>query len=104
MSYILDALRTADAKRGRDSLPGMHAPPARIVFAASRRESRPWVWVLAGMALVLLGWLVWWMPFGPTSRLAERPVALADNQIAAAAGVSIYEVFKVKLLMRAEST
>ena len=60
MSYILDALKTADAKRGRDSLPGLHAPAARIVFAAARREQRPWAWMLSGVAVVLLAWVLWW--------------------------------------------
>ena len=79
MSYILDALKTADAKRGRDSLPGMHAPPARIVFAATRHASRPWLWVLAGVALVLLGWAAWW--------LAARQAAVPPGQAAAPVAV-----------------
>ena len=70
MSYILDALRTADAKRGRDSLPGLHAPAARIVFAAARREQRPWAWMLGGVAVVLLAWVLWWFGW---HRVAPAP-------------------------------
>jgi general secretion pathway protein B len=56
MSYILDALRKADAERERGTVPGINAQP---MFAGSppltaRRATRPkWLWVVAVVALVL---------------------------------------------------
>jgi general secretion pathway protein B len=59
MSYILDALRKADAERERDPARGIHAQPA---VAPSRRRGgagKPWG-VAAGvvLALALGGWLL----------------------------------------------
>ena len=88
MSYILDALKTADAKRGRDSLPGLHAPAARIVFAAARREQRPWAWILGGVAVVLAAWGLWWLAWhqgGPaTYANTALPPVLQPSGAAAA--------------------
>lgn len=56
MSYILDALRRADAERERGSVPTVHAHPAAAgtpVDGASTRRARPWLWV-GGLALLLL--------------------------------------------------
>ena len=63
MSYILDALRRADAERQRGSVPGLHAQPAPTAAApgAARRASVPLVWVLAGGGLLLaIALLLWW--------------------------------------------
>ncbi len=51
MSYILDALRKADAQRERDSSRGIHAHPAPLGVQASKEGRTPWLW--GGMALVL---------------------------------------------------
>lgn len=63
MSYILDALRKADAQRERDPARGIHAQP---LHAAGERRPRsgyaPWVWgaSLAGVTAVAgAGWLVY---------------------------------------------
>jgi len=63
MSYILDALRRADAERERGSVPGIHAQPVPLVSAddESDRAHTPWLWTVAGVAVVLLGTLVWRM-------------------------------------------
>ena len=63
MSYILDALRKADAQRERDPARGIHAQP---LHAAGERRLRsgfaPWVWgagVLGVAAAAGAGWLVY---------------------------------------------
>ena len=52
MSYILDALRKADAQRERDPARGIHAQPVTLSLPAdhSGPGSRPW---LVGIALVV---------------------------------------------------
>src|SRR5688572_27798305 len=60
MSYILDALRKADAQRERDPARGIHAQPLHA--GSDRRQRRnyaPWVWGagLAGVAGV--SWAAW---------------------------------------------
>ncbi|RYF16395.1 MAG: hypothetical protein EOO30_11105 [Comamonadaceae bacterium] len=70
MSYILDALRKADAERERDPARGIHAQPATPADARTGRATPGWVW--AGAALfgaVLAGFIAW--PEEP------RPVAAA---------------------------
>ena len=70
MSYILDALRRADAERQQGQVPGLHAATAAFV-PTPVPNPRVWAWWSAGAALVagaaLLGaW--WWQapaPSGP---------------------------------------
>lgn len=63
MSYILDALRKADAERERDPSRGIHAQPAPGAAHAAPRGAR-WGWMAAGGAGVLLaaGAYVAWFP------------------------------------------
>ncbi|MDQ7746461.1 general secretion pathway protein GspB [Hydrogenophaga pseudoflava] len=61
MSYILDALKRADAERERGHVPGLHsqgtpAPAART--ARSRQPGLPWV--AGGIALLLAAAAVFW--------------------------------------------
>jgi general secretion pathway protein B len=51
MSYILDALRKADAERERDPARGIHAQPAAVAGAGERARAPRWIWV-AGVAAV----------------------------------------------------
>lgn len=63
MSYILDALRRADAERQRGAVPGLHDQPALMGPAADQRMPRsvPLAWVLAaGVLLALALALGWW--------------------------------------------
>lgn len=59
MSYILDALRKADAQRERDPARGIHAQPARPAMGeqAPPVRERPWFWAAgaAGVAAVAVG-------------------------------------------------
>ena len=61
MSYILDALRRADAERERGSVPGLHTQPAPVPHADDGRAGRApaWVWPAAGVALVVIAALAW---------------------------------------------
>ena len=77
MSYILDALKRADAERGRGTVPGLHArqipsptptnaqgiPVPRWLFAAGTL-------VVAGLAIA---WWVWQTPVQPVHTAALSP-------------------------------
>lgn len=83
MSYILDALRKADAERDRGSVPGLHAQtsPASADDASPRRTIPPWMWAGAGGALVLIAAMAWQL----LGREAETP----RERVAAAPAVPI---------------
>ena len=62
MSYILDALRKADAEREQGELadPLMVMPPAAPgAGAAARGPARTWAWLVGGAAIPLAAWLAW---------------------------------------------
>lgn len=75
MSYILDALRKADAERERDPARGIHAQTAVGATVAAARSGPPaWMW-LAGGAVAAAGVaFVAWPVDGP-SPLSAKPVA-----------------------------
>jgi len=79
MSYILEALRRADAERQRGDVPGLHAQPQAITAG----EPAPVRWppgLLAGAALGLLllgGALVWWWTGGAARQAPPPVVAMA---------------------------
>ena len=83
MSYILDALRKADAERERGTVPGIHAQPMFVGAAQTgpARTARPWVWALvAALMAALVAALVWALigrgaPSG--AAVASAPVAVA---------------------------
>jgi len=61
MSYILDALRRADAERERGAVPNIHAQPFQGPSNdnESSRTTPPWLWialVLLAVAVLALGW------------------------------------------------
>ena len=95
MSYILDALRRADAQRLRAAVPGLHDQPATLGTATAQTLSRsvPLAWVLAALALLLLLALAawWWQAAlvrspGPAVTVAAlAPVGL-HSAAASAAG------------------
>jgi len=85
MSYILDALRRADAERERGAVPGLHAHPVPTSSeAASERTAiRPGTWVMAIAVVLAVLVAVSWQWFTPeTPRIAaaapvEPPVPAA---------------------------
>ena len=62
MSYVLDALRRAEADRHRGEVPDLHAPPGVGMASESTRDAGPaasWRWLAAALlGLVAVG--VWW--------------------------------------------
>ncbi|MBI2732469.1 MAG: general secretion pathway protein GspB [Aquabacterium sp.] len=87
MSYILDALKKADAERERGSVPGLHSQPLGQVDddedAAPRRPVPPAMWLVAGAGLCLIAVLSWQLlsrpsapePVAATAAVAEAPPA-----------------------------
>ncbi len=76
MSYILDALRRADAERERGSVPGIHAQPAMLGAADNDVRGGPVrsrLWLGLGLGLVVLALLAWWF----AGHDAPRPVDAA---------------------------
>lgn len=59
MSYILDALKKADAERARDAsaVPDLHAQADAAVHGMRAPASR---WPLLGAAALLIGLVLWW--------------------------------------------
>jgi general secretion pathway protein B len=89
MSYILDALRRADAERERErgGVPGLHTMPVGSVAPAAPART-PWVaaaLTFTVLALLLLGW--WFRPIAPAAEpaLAAPPAALPPSPVVAAA-------------------
>jgi general secretion pathway protein B len=64
MSYILDALRRADAERSRGAVPGLHAQSLPTDGEPAARNSGPLTWA-AGAAVALVVAVVVVVVFGP---------------------------------------
>ncbi|HSW04690.1 general secretion pathway protein GspB [Aquabacterium sp.] len=76
MSYVLDALRRADAERNRGAVPDLHAQP--VLSGAPRMAASPaaWRWTGLLLALVLAGALgAWWLLPRSGPAPAAAPVA-----------------------------
>ena len=70
MSYILEALKRADAERQRGGVPGLHAQTGSGVTAVESGDAGGRPWLLAGAALALLligGAVAWWWRAGPVA-------------------------------------
>lgn len=81
MSYVLDALRRAEAERQRGVVPGVHAQNVPEPGAAAPASTAwpAWAWLGGGIALVAAAGVAWWLaaPGGadPQPASAEAPVA-----------------------------
>lgn len=73
MSYILDALRRAQAERGRGSVPGLHTPASPVAVPTVQRAAParglPWM-VLAALAGVGAAAGAWWLVRAPSATVA----------------------------------
>ena len=80
MSYILDALRRADSERERGSVPGLHTQSVSMPQSddSTPRGARPWLWLVAGSLLLLLGALAWFLPGHQTLPADRAPSASAS--------------------------
>jgi general secretion pathway protein B len=58
MSYILDALRRADAERSRGAVPGLHAQGLPPDLEPAARDYRPLVWAAGGAGALLVAVVV----------------------------------------------
>jgi len=80
MSYILDALRRADAERERGAVPNIHA---QAYAGPSNETDTPrttpaWLWIalaLLAIAVLALGWKLFAGTDAPRDQLAAAPVA-----------------------------
>lgn len=89
MSYILDALRRADAERERGGVPGLHtqamADPGDDDGAPRPRGLKPWQWMVIGLAGGLAVAVVWqWPGAEPAPPPLPAPAPPAPPAIAAA--------------------
>lgn len=80
MSYILEALKKAQAERQLGSSPTLHAPTLQSVESATpARFSKPMLWAVLGMAMLIGVLLVLvWRPSAPAVAVATPPVAAAS--------------------------
>jgi len=82
MSYILDALKKADAEREREGVPSLHTQHGHATDTTERTGQRParaavgLQWAIGGVAagLVLLAG-VWWLKAQPVAPMAPAPEA-----------------------------
>ncbi len=58
MSYILDALRRADAERSRGAVPGLHAQGLPTDLEPAARDYRPLIWAAGGAGVLLVAGVV----------------------------------------------
>ncbi len=77
MSYILDALRKADAERERDPARGIHAQPATGVPLRSASRPRAWIWPAACAASALAAAFAFWGRVPQVVATSARPVVAA---------------------------
>jgi general secretion pathway protein B len=80
MSYILDALRRADAERSRGAVPGLHAHNVPADGEPAARNFNPLIWAAGGAGMLLVA-VVCILLFGPwkagTPAASDTRVALA---------------------------
>src|SRR5258706_11255550 len=83
MSYILDALRKADAQRESDPARGIHAQPARATMELGPRSavSRPWFWAAAAAGFATLSATGWYL-------YRDAPASVAPPSGVAVAGTA----------------
>ncbi|MEP7100806.1 MAG: general secretion pathway protein GspB [Burkholderiales bacterium] len=90
MSYILDALRKADAERDRGTVPGIHAQPSFGGAMPTRAQpaARPWLWLAGGGAAVaVVGALAWYLmspSHGASEAALPAPTPIAAAPVVAA--------------------
>ena len=85
MSYILDALRKADAERDRGNVPGIHAQPlfGGVAPSGARPAAQPWLWVGAGaLAALLIGALAWYVTRSAVVPAVPAPIVAPPAPVA----------------------
>ncbi len=84
MSYILDALRRADAERERGRVPGLHTqvPPSRTTEPPAARGARPSrgpLWIGLGVLAAAIAGIAWWLMRDGASAPPPGPVTQAPS-------------------------
>jgi general secretion pathway protein B len=83
MSYILDALRRADAERSRGAVPGLHAQNIPVDATPAPRSAVPLTWIVGAVVVVIAaGGLA--LAFGPWRAPAIGPAPTPEARIAPA--------------------
>ena len=79
MSYVLEALKKAQAQREQGAVPGIHSlqVPYVAVEGKVRTNPKPVLWAIAGMLAVIVGLLVWGMGGGLRAFAPQTPVTAA---------------------------
>ena len=78
MSYILDALKRADAERERGAVPGLHAQQTAALAAAPATRARTRLWLISGAVLTLSAIAAGlWLWHAPASEASLPAVQLA---------------------------
>jgi len=79
MSYILDALRRADAERERGAVPNIHAQPYAAPAGESEtsRSTPPWLWIALALLAVAVLALAWKLFAGDAPREQVAMVSAA---------------------------
>ena len=96
MSYILDALRKADAQRERNPSRGIHAQPATLSAAEENSGSTSRFWLVVGALVIgaaLLAVAMWWLgwlgrPAAPPSVATVVPAPAPLPKLAAVPAVN----------------
>ena len=88
MSYILDALRKADAERARGAVPDLHAQPVLRSSAGTAPASgaQPWAWAAGAVAVTAVCGLAWALL---TRDPGRESAAAAATAAPGAAGASV---------------
>lgn len=90
MSYILEALRKAEAQRELGDAPDLLGAPVASSAAApaapTRARARPWLWLVAGAALPLVV-VIGWRMLSPSA--GSRPAVLAAAPTEVSQGATV---------------
>lgn len=82
MSYILDALRRADAERSRGAVPGLHAQSVPADAEPAARNFNPLIWAAGGAGALLVAVVVV-LVFAPWRGRAPAAAPAPDARVAA---------------------
>jgi general secretion pathway protein B len=77
VSYILEALKKAEAQRGQGQVPGLHDQHMAPEFSGggAREGNGLLIWIIMAMGLIMMGLLVWalWQPDPPPAPPGVQP-------------------------------
>lgn len=78
MSYVLEALKKAQAQREQGGVPGIHSlqVPYVAVEGKARSNPKPVLWAIAGLLVVILGGVAWRM--GDGLGAPQEPASVAQ--------------------------